>query len=78
MKKTFDCIKSKREGQELLRRKLAGMTPEEELAYWREQTKALRERQRLAWEQLTPERVEALRKWLRPTRAPRDRSEVSR
>jgi hypothetical protein len=78
VRKTFDCIKSKREGQELLRKKLAGMTPEEELADWHEQTQALREEQRRARENLTPERVEALRKQLRPTRAQKTRAEVAR
>jgi hypothetical protein len=68
-KKTFDCIKSKRRGQELLRKKLAGMTPEQELAYWHEQTEAMRAEQRLVQERLTPERVEALRDFLRSGRA---------
>ena len=69
MKKTFDCIKSKREGQELLRKKLAGMTPEQELAYWHEQTEAMREEQRLVRESMTPERIAALREFLRSKRA---------
>jgi hypothetical protein len=77
MRKTFDCIKSKREGQELLRKKLAGMTPEQELAYWHEQTEALREEQRLAKEQMTPERIAALREFLRSKRTRLRREKVA-
>jgi len=69
MRKTFDCMKSKREGQELLRKKLAGMTREEQLAYWHEQTEAMREKQRRVREDTTPERIAALWSFLRSKRA---------
>jgi len=45
------------------------MTPEQELAYWHEQTEALREEQRLVREPMTPERLAALREFLRSKRA---------
>lgn len=34
-KKTFDCVEMKRRGARLVRRRIKGMTPAEELAYWR-------------------------------------------
>jgi hypothetical protein len=33
--KTFDCVEMKRRGAELVRRRLAGMTLEQEIEYWR-------------------------------------------
>jgi len=77
VRKTFDCMKSKREGQELLRRKLAGMTREQELAYWHEQTEALREKQRLVRERRTSEGIEALPAFLRSTRARPERAKIA-
>ena len=51
MEKDFDCVEMKRRGQEALCRKLAGMTREQELEYWRRRTEELRERQRQARDQ---------------------------
>jgi hypothetical protein len=48
MKKTFDCVEMKRRGQEALRRKLAGMTPEEQTAYWDRRCNEIVQRQRKA------------------------------
>ena len=45
--KTFNCIQMKREGAERLWNKLSQMTPEQELAFWQKQTKALKEQQKL-------------------------------
>lgn len=45
MAREFDCVLMKRRGARLVRRKLKGMTREEELAYWQEGTRRLRERQ---------------------------------
>lgn len=45
MKKTFDCLEMKRRGAEEVQKVLAGMTPEEELAYWHSGTEALEQRQ---------------------------------
>lgn len=45
MKKTFDCVEMKRKGAEAVRKRLEGLTPEQELAYWRERTEALRRKQ---------------------------------
>lgn len=42
--KTFDCVEMKREGARRVYEMTRGMTPEEELAFWRTRTKALRAR----------------------------------
>ena len=44
MKKTFDCVEMKREGAERLRERLSKMTRDEQVAFWRERTEALRRR----------------------------------
>lgn len=44
--KAFDCVAMKRLGAAELRKRLAGMTPAEELAFWKAQTSALRRLQR--------------------------------
>lgn len=51
MKKDFDAVEMKRQGQERLRQKLAGMTPEQVQAFWDQKTRELQERQRAAREQ---------------------------
>jgi hypothetical protein len=33
--KTFDCVEMKRRGAEAVRKRTAGMTPEQEIEYWR-------------------------------------------
>ena len=43
--KTFDCVEMKRKGAELVQQRLAAMTREQQLEYWREQTELLRKRQ---------------------------------
>lgn len=48
MKKTFDCVEMKRKGQELLRQRLAGMTPEQQAAFWAEESRTLRDFQEKA------------------------------
>lgn len=45
MDKPFDCVEMKRRGAEDVQRRIAGMTREEELKFWRQQTDKLRERQ---------------------------------
>ena len=44
-KKTFDCVEMKHRGAEEVQKTLAGMTLEEELAYWQSGTEELRQRQ---------------------------------
>lgn len=44
-KKTFDCVEMKHYGAEEVQKIIAGMTPEEELAYWQSGTEELRRRQ---------------------------------
>jgi len=43
--KTFDCVEMKRRGAEWVQKRLASMTPEQELEYWRQQTEELRREQ---------------------------------
>ena len=43
MKKKFDCVEMMHQGAEQVRRQVEGMTMEEELAYWKQQTEALRQ-----------------------------------
>jgi hypothetical protein len=44
-KKTFDCVEMKREGARRVMEKLSLMTREEQLAYWAQRSRSLRERQ---------------------------------
>ena len=41
--KSFDCVEMKRQGAERVLRRLANMSPEQELDYWRKGTERLRE-----------------------------------
>lgn len=40
-KKEFDCVEMKHKGAEKVQARLAGMTQEEQLAYWEERTREL-------------------------------------
>jgi hypothetical protein len=52
--KTFDCVEMKRQGAELLRQRLSGLTPEQEIEYWRQRSEQFeREQQRLRAEPKT-------------------------
>lgn len=44
--KTFDCVEMKRRGAAMVQEKVAGMTPEQELQFWRQQTELLRQEQK--------------------------------
>ena len=46
MNKEFDCVEMKRKGAERLQKKLAGLSIKEELIFWQERNKALREEQK--------------------------------
>ncbi len=48
--KTFDCVEMKRKAQEKMRAKMAGFTPEEELAYFREGSEEFQRRIEKAWQ----------------------------
>ena len=50
-KKSFDCVEMKREGARRLRERLAGMTRQQQLDFWRERTDALRRRAETAREE---------------------------
>jgi hypothetical protein len=53
--KTFDCVEMKRQGARRVREATAGMTPDQELAYWRDRDRALRlEQQALVAPQTAP------------------------
>jgi hypothetical protein len=43
--KTFDCVEMKRRGAELVQKQLAGMTRQQQLAYWEGRTKLLLQQQ---------------------------------
>jgi len=45
MNKEFDCVEMKRKGAEILQKKLACLSLDEELRFWQERNKALREEQ---------------------------------
>ena len=48
MAKSFDCVEMKRRGAEALRKRLAGMTFEQEVEFWRKRSEEFeREQQRL-------------------------------
>ena len=44
--KDFDCVEMKHRGAERVLTETEGMTPEQELEYWREATESLRQAQR--------------------------------
>ncbi len=46
-----ECVAIKRRGAEYVTRLLAGMSREEQLAFWRERTEAMRKRQQQAQKQ---------------------------
>lgn len=46
--KTFDCVEMKHRGAEKIREQTKDMTPEQELAFWQERSRLLRQRQGLA------------------------------
>jgi hypothetical protein len=43
--KTFDCVEMKRRGSQRIYEATKDMTPEQELAYWRERSRQFREEQ---------------------------------
>ena len=48
MAKSFDCVEMKRRGAEALRKRLAGMTFEQEVEFWRKRSEEFeRQQQRL-------------------------------
>ena len=42
-RKTFDCVEMKRKGAEKIQRQIGRMSREEELAFWKEGTRHLKE-----------------------------------
>ena len=48
MKKKFDCVAMKRIGSRKIYEKIKNMTPEQELAYWRERHRQLEDERRAA------------------------------
>jgi hypothetical protein len=43
--KTFDCVEMKTRGAEQVQQQIAGMSPLQELEFWRNQTEEIRRRQ---------------------------------
>jgi hypothetical protein len=52
--KEFNCLIIKREGQERVQRRLAGMSRDDELAYWKRREEAL-----LAWQEALRRGIDA-------------------
>jgi hypothetical protein len=46
MNKEFDCVEMKNKGAEILRKKLAGLNIAEELKFWQERNRMLKEEQK--------------------------------
>ena len=46
--KTFDCVTMKHRGAEKVRERTKGMALEQELTFWRERSRILRQRQKKA------------------------------
>ena len=44
--KEYDCVEMKNKAAEKIKKKIAGLTPKEELTFWKNQTESLRKRQR--------------------------------
>jgi hypothetical protein len=59
MEKTFDCVEMQHEGGARVTERLAPMTMEQRVAYWRERTRELRERQATLRRQQVAERQKA-------------------
>jgi len=54
MKKSFDCVEAKHRAQERIVEETAGMSVEEELAYWRRQEAAWEEERKRKPQDATP------------------------
>ena len=48
--KTFDCVEMKHRGAEKVREQVKGMTLEQELEFWQERSRILKQRQEVAKE----------------------------
>ena len=46
--KTFDCVEMKHRGAEKVREQVKGMTLEQELEFWQERSRILKQRQEVA------------------------------
>jgi hypothetical protein len=46
MNKKFDCVEMKHRSARIIQKRISKLTREEELEYWRTQTRELREQQR--------------------------------
>ena len=53
-RKTFDCVQMMHQGGEKILREVEGMTPREEMEYWRRRTQNLRDHQRELQAQRAP------------------------
>jgi hypothetical protein len=58
--KTFDCVEMKHRGAEKVREQTKDMTLEQELAFWRERSRVLRQRQESAREEQRAPKPEEL------------------
>jgi len=61
--KTFDCVEMKRRGAEAVLKRTAGMTPEQEIEYWRKRSEEFHnEQQRLKAQAAAKKKSATLRK----------------
>ena len=52
--KDFDCVEMKRRGAGMVQKATAQMTPEQEVEFWRDHTKKLRQKQKEIQDQPQP------------------------
>jgi len=55
MNKKFDCVEMKHQGAEQLLKRLSGLTPEQELAFWQKRTDVLKKSRQKILAQTKPD-----------------------
>ncbi len=71
--KAFDCVELQHRGAALVQEQLKGLTPEEQLEFWRKQTEALRQQQQIAREKAAKQTLTRPRASAKPRRTPKSR-----
>ena len=57
MNKTFDCIEMKQKAQEIIAKRLEGLSEEEKLKYWQERDREFREKLKIIQSETLVEQV---------------------
>ncbi len=55
MNKKFDCVEMKHQGAEQVLKRLSGLTPEQELAFWKKRTDVLKKSRQSILAQTKPD-----------------------